>query len=545
MTMDFHDTTSKIKKVALLGAISVVAMGAPAYATTLGTMLSVDDLNSLVTHTHSTTCSHWQNAPMSQKEQMLSGGRFDTIIQSGAPVASSVVADGFADGQVSRPASTGANASGPQVVYLDFDSATTGTYSRTFKENADGTGADVTLEFDEHIYTQAEREYIQQRFQADYAGFNYQFVLEAPEDGVYGTMFFNANMPGEGASSGPAGINVADGGTITSVTFGIAESIDFRNLNRGDNANIDGNAWAILSDLGIFTALTGLADTPENIAAAATIQSAQTGAHELGHTVGLRHYEAWGPIGEGLPTTGTPPDDAFLPTYTGPRNADETTLHLMGSGYSAGLSFADSVVTDRFFSERSAIKLTFNEQGQVVDETDGDHSWFDTAQEVKLEKLVVPNTLVEGDNANKRWLVDAISIEGSISEIEQLDFYAFEGEEGDIFNLEVISLVNWNNDDFFDSILYIFDEDMNLITYSDDEFESPDSFVFDFIMDYTGIFYAVVSGFDYTGTGFDEWSTGNYQLFVTRTVVSAPAAGLLLAMGLGFLVRARRKKFAN
>ncbi|WP_321391227.1 hypothetical protein [Emcibacter sp.] len=535
-----------------IGAISIAALSAPAYATTVEPLLSVDEAMSLLAHTHSTTCNHWQNAPLALKEQMLSGGRTDSLRTSAASssaVGRSVVADGFADGQVSTPASTGANATGTQVVFLDFDSATTGTYSRTYKENADGTGADITEVFDEHIYTQEERDYIQQRYQADYAGFDYQFVTEAPAEGTYSTVFFNANMPGEGAAAGPAGIEFADGGVPTSILFGIADAIDFRNLDRGENANVDGNAWAILAEFGIFEARLGMEATPENIALATTIQSAQTGAHELGHIVGLRHYDAWGPIGQGLPTTGTPPDGAFLPTYTGPRNGDETTLHLMGSGFSAGLTLADSVVTDRFFSERSAIKLAFNEQGQVVAETDQDHSWFDTAQEVRLEILDVPNTILQGDysiHSNEHLVTSAISIEGSISEIEQLDFYAFEGKEGDIFNLEVISLVDWNNEDFFDPILYIFDEAMNMIMYSDDEFESPDSFIFDFILDYTGIFYAVVSGFDYTGTGFDEWSLGNYQLFVSRTsVVSAPAAALLLAMGFGVLVRSRRKKFAN
>ena len=548
MTMDFHATTSKLKKMALLGAISVVAMSAPALATTVDPVMNVEDFTSLL-HSHSTSCTHWNNAPIAQKEEMLTGGRSKSAVLERLENLNrngQLVADGFAEGQVSKAASTGANGTGTQIVYLDFDSATTGTYSRTFKENPDGTGADVTRVLDEHIYTQQEREYIQARFQADYGQFDYQIVLEKPaDDTTYSTVFFNANMPGEGADAGPAGIQFGDGGAPTGILFGIADAIDFRNLDRGENANVDGNAWAIIAELGIFEDRLGMPPTEENIALATVIQSAQTGAHELGHVVGLRHYEAWGPIGKGLPGTGTPPDDAFLPTYTGPRDGDETTLHLMGSGASAGLTLADSVVTDRFFSERSAIKLAFNEQGRVVEEIDGVHNDFATAQEVKLEKLDVPNTIVVGDNADARINVSAISIEGSISEVNQIDFYAFEGEEGDIFNLEVISLVDWNNEDFFDPILFIFDEAMNLIMYSDDEFESPDSFVFDFIMDYTGIFYAAVSGFDYTGTGFDQWSTGNYQLFVTRTAIPAPATALIFALGLGYLLRSRRKKFAN
>tara|TARA_B100001939_G_scaffold347825_1_gene370801 strand:- start:569 stop:2182 length:1614 start_codon:yes stop_codon:yes gene_type:complete len=513
---------------ALLGIVPSLAM-----ATTL-TPENEQYLLSYVQHQHSTTCSHWKSLPISKQEKLLLGRNVPEVTAAG--VTTQDLSPSIATS--TQPASTGASSQGPQVVYLDFDSATTGTYSRTYKENPDGTGADITRIFDEHIYSAEERAYIQQRFQADYGQFNFQFTTEQPTEGEYSTIFFNANMPGEGADAGPAGIIVDDGGAITSILFGIADSIDFRNLARGDNANVDGNVWALFSSGG-FEAVTGMVDTPENRALATVIQSAQTGAHELGHIQGLRHYEAWGPIGEGLPTTGTPPDDAFLPEYTGPRNGTETTLHLMGSGFSAGLSLADSVVTDRFFSERSAIKLAFNENGQVVAETDGDHSSIGSAQMVDLAKLDVPNTIVEGRNANNRLNVNAISIEGSLSQIGEWDWYAFHGEEGDIFNLEVISLVNSNNDDFFDSILYIFDELGNLLTYSDDEFESPDSFVFDFKMDYTGIFYALVTGFDYTGTGFDQWSIGNYQLFVTQTRIPAPSAFLLMLGAIAFMLRRR------
>ncbi|WP_417318199.1 hypothetical protein [Emcibacter sp.] len=548
MKMDFHTTIFKVKKAALMGAVSAAIFAAPALATTVDPVLNVQDFTSLL-HTHSTSCTHWNNAAISQKEQLLLGERTKTAVLErleNLNRSNKLVADGFAEGQVSKSASTGANATGPQIVYLDFDSATTGTYSRTFKENPDGTGADVTRILDEHIYTQQERDYIQARFQADYGQFNYQIVTDKPsDDTTYSTVFFNANMPGEGADAGPAGIQFGNGGAPQGILFGIADAIDFRNLDRGENANVDGNAWAIIAELGIFEDRLGMPPTPENIALATTIQSAQTGAHELGHVVGLRHYEAWGPIGKGLPDTGTPPDDAFLPSYTGPREGDETTLHLMGSGASAGLTLADSVVTDRFFSERSAIKLAFNEQGRVVEEIDGVHNDFASAQEIKLEKLVVPNTIVEGDNAEARLNVSAISIEGTIDEINQLDFYAFEGEEGDIFNLELISIVDWNNDDFFDPILALFDEDFNLVALSDDEFESPDSFIFDFIMEYTGIIYAAVTSFDYTEFDRPDLSLGNYQLFVTRTSIPAPATALIFALGLGYLLRSRRKKFAN
>ena len=95
---------------------------------------------------------------------------------------------------------------------------------------------------------------------------------------------------------------------------------------------------------------------------AVTNQGANTGAHELGHTVGLRHQNSFGAPGDGIPNTGAISPFDFVPIFEGPSEADETTLHTMASGASVGLPFDGGVNLNRFFSERSATRLAINER---------------------------------------------------------------------------------------------------------------------------------------------------------------------------------------
>ncbi len=509
--------------IALVASVSIPALASASVVNSTDLIIDLDTINQ---HVHGPACSHNNalSSALEQKHQAISGNAAYVAM---AP-AIAAVAPGV-------PASTGASSQGTQLVFLDFDSATTGTYTRTYKENADGTGADVTQVFQEHIYTAPERAAVMASMQNDYGHFDIAFTTEKPAGGEYSTLFFNANMPGEG-NGVEAGIRVADGGRVTGILWGAADNIDFRNLNRTDNANLDANFWDVISDSG-FTTVTGLAATEENRAIAITRQTAQTGSHELGHDLGLRHHEAWGPLGTGLPTTGVPADGQFIPVYTGPRGADETTRHLMVSGASGGSSLGGSVTQDRFFGLRSATKLTFNEEGRVIQEQAGPGAQF-----VELVNLDVPNTVENGRDKNNRIRVAAISIEGRISESDETDLYMFEGNKGDIFNFELTSFVNSNNLDYMDGILAIFDDLGNFLTYNDDDFEGVDSFLFDFVLEYTGRFFVQVSSYNFLhpiDTVDGDFSIGNYQLYATRTTIPAP--GIFGLMILGLVAMGRRK----
>ena len=177
-----------------------------------------------------------------------------------------------------------------QMVFVDFDSETTAG---------------------EHFYTTFEREQILTEIENDYARFLVFFTGTQPTGGEFSTITLN---------DGPG--------------FGIAEAIDFRNLDKSDNATVNVNSGASTSQE--FVLLT------------ATVVS-----HELAHLLGLRHGDSFGPIGSGIDSNTVSGND-YNPTFQGPQAAVETPRHVMESDD----FFIENMVT-QFFSERSAIKLTF------------------------------------------------------------------------------------------------------------------------------------------------------------------------------------------
>ncbi|MEL7482418.1 MAG: hypothetical protein AAGJ29_12760, partial [Pseudomonadota bacterium] len=259
-----------------------------------------------------------------------------------------------------------------QVVFLDFDAGGEPTFPVC---NDDGSVFGVFLD---HVYTPEERDEITARIAADYADFGFEIVQEAPLEGEFTTIAFGQNDFPEDCSEGSNITVTATGGV--SILFGMADSIDFLNTNRADNAFADASFWEFLSQLdptgGTFEAFSGLSvadfggDLTAAVSAAVVNQSANTGAHEAGHIQGLRHQNSFGAPGDGIPDTGAILPTDFVPIFDGPAEASETVLHTMASGASVGLSLEGSTITDRFFSERSAVRLAVNEQTTPVDEAD-------------------------------------------------------------------------------------------------------------------------------------------------------------------------------
>ena len=366
--------------------------------------------------------------------------------------------------------------SAQQVVYLDFDSATSGA---------------------DHVYTTTERNSIQSLMAGHFAPFNYVFVQTAPVSGDYSTLAFN---------DGPA--------------FGLADAIDFRNLNQNDNATIDVNSGATTS--AEFITL-----------------SANVASHELGHLVGLRHGDSFGPIGSGIDPN-TVSASSYFPSYNGPLGADETSMHLMESD-----SIFIEHTVNQFFSERSATKLTFNESGSVLAESVGSKDTLLTAQTISLGSLLVPNTLNSGDGAaTGDFDVDAVAVTGSLGVGGEIDLYEFEGFAGDLFNFEVISEALDRLADTIDPQLTVLDSTGTPVEYfgstafNDDEFETFDSIIIDLVLPSDGTFYAQVNA-------YDSVDIGDYELFMYRFNGSVPepsSAIVLVAMTLGLVGSKRRKK---
>ena len=402
----------------------------------------------------------------------------------------------------------------PQVVYLDFEIG-----EPTFSGSL--FGVDFTLP--DHVYTEDEIAQIKARLEADYAPYNFTFVLEEPTEGDFVTLQYNSN---DDPGNGTAGILPTGG-----ILFGSAGEIDFGNDNRSIVAINDANVWTAFVFLdpffgfppgGILELFSGIdvdQDGPgpdtglsveEALSVAIVNQSANTGAHELGHGLGLRHYDAFGPIGGGLPDTGVPEPEAFFPVFGGPVEADETTLHIMSSGASSGLSLAQSSNANRFFSERSAIKLAINERGRFVTDDQANSG------QASLKKLQVVNPILEGDNANGRIDVRNIVVEGTIEELGEVDTLTFRADAGEVFNAEMISSVEGSSFPEFDGLfgrLTLFLEEKNgtltEIATNDDEFESFDAFMIDVVLPEKGTYVLQAEApadifFDVTGDGVPE-----------------------------------------
>ena len=381
----------------------------------------------------------------------------------------------------------------PQVVYLDFQP---GEPTYTFAL----FGIAITLP--DYVYTAEDQAFVVSRLEADYAPYNFEFVTEEPTEGDYVTLQFNSN---DDPCVTTAGVCPTGG-----ILFGSAGEIDFGNDNRSIVAINDANLWPYLNALdvvigrpeGTFIEDNALIDvigartdgpdavTPEEAARIAVLnQTANTGAHELGHGLGLRHYDAWGPIGGGLPSTGAVEPAAFAPVYDGPSDGDETILHIMSSGASSGLPLSQSANADRFLSERSAIKLAINERGRFVTDEQANSG------QASLKKLQVVNPILVGDNADGRIDVRNIVVEGTLEDLGEVDTFTFSGKAGEVFNAELISDVEGFFFADWDRMigrlqLYLENGDgsRTLVSQNDAEFESFDAFMLDTVLPANGTY---------------------------------------------------------
>jgi len=323
---------------------------------------------------------------------------------------------------------------GTQVVFLDFDAGGLPTFPVCF------SGGPLFGVFNDHIYSQAERDAIQARIEHDYQAFNFVFTQTAPTFGDFSTISIGENDAPLDCSQG-SNIQIAGG---LSVLFGRADEIDFGNRNPNNTAFADASVWEFLAQFagGVnfepFSNLDVANDFGGDLQAAVDFavlgQTANTGAHELGHTVGLRHQNSFGAPGDGIPTTGAISPFDFVPVFGGPANAAESILHTMASGASVGLSFDGGVNSDRFFSERSATRLTINQVEKKLRFNEGRN-----LNRIGLRQIFVPNTIEDGVNEDARLDSRARIIFGSIDNVGEVDSYRFYAREDQLFfNMELL-----------------------------------------------------------------------------------------------------------
>ena len=337
-----------------------------------------------------------------------------------------------------------------QVVFLDFDSET-----------------DSQLD---HAYTASERSSIQARLAADFSAFDIDFTLERPnpsslylQNGAFVQIVFNDTL----SASGPG---IAGSGE--------SSDYDFRNLDLGGRVSID-----VQGSGGLVGGSGQPAATSDNIIAA----SSYVAAHQLGYLLGLRDVDSFGPISASAGITDPPGATAFNPAFPGPVNAVETANHLMASPSLLGGTF--DFTANLFLSERSAIKLAFNEAGLSIGEMAGVHDTLTAggSQQITLRALGVPNTLESGLNSGTRLNVEAAAvIGGSIGVAGEIDVYSFEGVGGQVVSIEIFS--DWLSrlSDPIDTIVRVYDSSGNPVPYHSSDTSSTDIAVNDDFNDGSG-----------------------------------------------------------
>jgi hypothetical protein len=339
----------------------------------------------------------------------------------------------------------------------------------------------------DHIYTPSERAAIMARVEGDYIGpdpshpwLNVQFTMDLSDipanlysAGQYATEYFNRTPPFDRPG-------------------GESSEVDLGNVNLGGFTYVQVNG------------LLGGSDQPPASSDNFVLLSAKIAAHELGHLMGIRHSDAFGPIGSGVHTP--PGSDKFTPNPE-PAAAFETFDHLISSPATDGSDrFND--LGNLYFGPREAVKLAFADHGTTLPEQPTPHNSVASAQRLPLAGLAVPNMNQGGTELGMSFQVGLSAVFGSIgidpaTHQSEEDYYSFTGRKGDLLNFEVdsVELGRLGGQNTIDSVISVYDSSGNLVPYyggvavNDDQFETTDSLLDDVLLPADGTYYVKVTTF--------------------------------------------------
>ncbi len=104
----------------------------------------------------------------------------------------------------------------------------------------------------------------------------------------------------------------------------------------------------------------------------------------------------------------------------------------------------EDAINDPFFGEREAIALSYGENGSPTNEETTSHDAMSDAQPIALEPLTVPDTDLEGVDADKVFNVTAADVVGYLglnsSGQSDTDFYSFTAQAGTLINFQLMSV---------------------------------------------------------------------------------------------------------
>ncbi|MEL6330284.1 MAG: hypothetical protein AAFR38_11535 [Planctomycetota bacterium] len=395
----------------------------------------------------------------------------------------------------------------PQVFYVDFD---------TIIDAEPGTPGLPDPAF---IYD----------YSPDQRAFILGYLNERYES--YGMMFVEGTKPAPGAGS-----NV----TLNSGSGAGAEQIDFRNLDGGDDADVN-----ILSIFEEFLGVTTYTD------ADVVIGTANVVGHEAEHLMGMRHHDKAGPVGLGI-GGGLFPGD-FTPTYPGPVggfDSGKTTTSLHAGGV---LTFSN-LTKPKVIPERLIPRLIVaGDPGFTITEAGG-NNMFPTAQAIDPAPFGAPYPLrpsLGPDVIDGRALVVAGALDipgiggGFVS-----DYYEFTGTAGEPWTIEAMSYIlpdpDSDGERYFDnadvaiillagsdapmgvapgSVIPYYSDPFGAVNDDDDDADQvPSSKPFDsyagatlldVVLPYTGSYVIeVIAAAPFIGTGKDGSDGGSYELFM-------------------------------